>query len=342
MKSHQTADVCLILEGTYPYVFGGVSSWTQDLIKAQSHLTFHLLCLLPPDDEPKACFDIPKNVLSITNVHLQKLPQGSSFVFKKERKKLFEALSEPMHALLEGTTLDSLDQVINALGDRSHKYGRKTLLDSQESWDLLHDMYNKSLKQSSFLDYFWSWRNLFGGFFSVMLAEIPPAKCYHSLCTGYAGLMLARAGLSTGRPCMVTEHGIYTNERRIEIASADWLNNQKSFTLSIKKKNGSRELRDFWSDVFTNYSNACYAISDKIITLYEGNRQLQLNEGAPLAKSEVIANGIDFARYSQLKRDTTTHRQLLSSVAWYPLRMLKHLLNPVVFYHIRSRTSKPI
>ena len=135
MKSHQTADVCLILEGTYPYVFGGVSSWTQDLIKAQSHLTFHLLCLLPPDDEPKACFDIPKNVLSITNVHLQKLPQGSSFVFKKERKKLFEALSEPMHALLEGTTLDSLDQVINALGDRSHKYGRKTLLDSQESWD---------------------------------------------------------------------------------------------------------------------------------------------------------------------------------------------------------------
>ena len=155
--------------------------------------------------------------------------------------------------------------------------------------------------------------------------------------------MLARAGLSTGRPCMVTEHGIYTNERRIEIASADWLNNQKSFTLSIKKKNGSRELRDFWSDVFTNYSNACYAISDKIITLYEGNRQLQLNEGAPLAKSEVIANGIDFARYSQLKRDTNHPPTVALIGRVVPIKDVKTFIKSCgIFYHIRSRTSKPI
>ena len=42
------ADVCLILEGTYPYVTGGVSVWTDDLIRAQSHLTFHLVTLLAP------------------------------------------------------------------------------------------------------------------------------------------------------------------------------------------------------------------------------------------------------------------------------------------------------
>ena len=32
-KKNEIADVCLILEGTYPFVLGGVSSWVHDLIK---------------------------------------------------------------------------------------------------------------------------------------------------------------------------------------------------------------------------------------------------------------------------------------------------------------------
>jgi hypothetical protein len=30
----------MVLEGTYPFISGGVSSWTHDLLKAQSHLRF--------------------------------------------------------------------------------------------------------------------------------------------------------------------------------------------------------------------------------------------------------------------------------------------------------------
>ena len=46
MNKQSEADICLILEGTYPYVAGGVSSWTHDLIRAQPDLSFHLLTLL--------------------------------------------------------------------------------------------------------------------------------------------------------------------------------------------------------------------------------------------------------------------------------------------------------
>ena len=42
------ADVCLILEGTYPFVAGGVSSWTHDLIRGLPEIRFHLLTLLAP------------------------------------------------------------------------------------------------------------------------------------------------------------------------------------------------------------------------------------------------------------------------------------------------------
>lgn len=304
MNKMETADVCLILEGTYPYVFGGVSSWTHDLITAQNHLTFHIVALLPPDDTPKMCFELPDNVLSITNIFLQKLHKGDKIWSKKHRQKIIGELIKPMNEMLEGANLNTIKNIITAFKSTDKTLGCNLLLNSEESWEMIHNMYNRTLKESSFLDFFWSWRNLFGGFFSVMLADIPPAKCYHALCTGYAGLMLTKAGVTTGKPCMVTEHGIYTNERRIEIASADWLNDQHAFSLSIKKKKGSRELRDFWSDIFTNYSNLCYEISDKIITLYEGNRQLQLEEGAPPEKSEVVANGIDFERFSKIVRDT--------------------------------------
>ena len=46
------ADVCLILEGSYPFITGGVSSWTHDLIRAQTDLRFHIVALTA-DDVPR-------------------------------------------------------------------------------------------------------------------------------------------------------------------------------------------------------------------------------------------------------------------------------------------------
>ena len=37
------SDVCLVLEGTYPYVRGGVSSWVHDLIRSLPDLRFALV-----------------------------------------------------------------------------------------------------------------------------------------------------------------------------------------------------------------------------------------------------------------------------------------------------------
>ena len=44
-------DVCLILEGTYPYVAGGVSSWVHSLIRGLNEFTFSLLLILPNRQE---------------------------------------------------------------------------------------------------------------------------------------------------------------------------------------------------------------------------------------------------------------------------------------------------
>lgn len=49
----EKADVCLLLEGTCPYVAGGVSGWVYDLLRSHPALSFHLVSLVP-DERPRA------------------------------------------------------------------------------------------------------------------------------------------------------------------------------------------------------------------------------------------------------------------------------------------------
>ncbi len=301
-SAKKLADVCLILEGTYPYVTGGVSSWTQDLLIAQSHLTFHLVTLLPRNADLTLRYKIPANVLSTSQVVIQELPEGGRPSRQVER--LFHDLESPLSRLQARGGLADLVDLLNILRSNNDLGGAR-LLNSEAAWNMLVRMYNHELSHTSFLDYFWSWRALLGGLYSVLLADIPPAKVYHSVSTGYAGLFIARAHAETGRPVLLTEHGIYTNERRIEMAMANWLHDAPMNSLQVDAPR--RMLKDLWVDTFIGYSRACYEAASEIITLYAGNQQFQINDGAPQEKLRIIPNGIDFDRYSAVARDPLPH-----------------------------------
>ena len=64
-------DVCLLLEGTYPYVAGGVSSWIHNLIKGMPELTFTSVCILASSKE-KAEFryEVPDNFVDSRVIYL--------------------------------------------------------------------------------------------------------------------------------------------------------------------------------------------------------------------------------------------------------------------------------
>ncbi len=300
--THQ-ADVCIILEGSYPFVSGGVSSWTHELIKAQSHLDFHLVFLVAPDTNLTYRYELPGNVCGTTQVVLQRIAKGDVRV--PGEKRLLERLEGPLSELLHDGGLDELDEVRAILAPYIGSVGANVLLDSRSAWEMLVRMYNRSHPQTSFLDYFWSWRALLGGIYSVLLAELPRARIYHSPSTGYAGLFAARAGLETGRPVLLTEHGIYTNERRIEIAMANWFHEMPEDGLSVHRL--PHQLSDMWVRAFTAYSRCCYSAAHKIITLFEGNQMFQLMDGAQSGKMMVLPNGVDVERYAAVPRDREGH-----------------------------------
>ncbi len=293
------ADVCIILEGSYPFVSGGVSSWAHELIKAQSHLTFHLVFLVAPGANLTYRYELPDNVSDTTQIVLQQIPAGESRI--SGEKQLMAHLEGPLLRLLSDGGLSDLEAVQMLLTPHEEKIGSNILLDSRYAWEMLVRMYNKTYPETSFLDYFWSWRALLGGIYSVLLAEMPRARIYHSASTGYAGLFAARAGLETGCPVLLTEHGIYTNERRIEIAMASWFHEMAEDGLSVHRL--PHQMSDMWVNAFTTCSRCCYRAAYKIITLFEGNQLFQLMDGAQRDKMMVVPNGVDVERYAEIKRE---------------------------------------
>lgn len=238
MSIKQKADVCLILEGTYPYVEGGVSTWTHELISRHRDTSFHILSILPRDAEVVRKYNLPSNVVGHTDLRLLKLREKGI-----RGARALDALEGSLNNITVGhASLRDLDHVMRLMGQFSVRPGSFELLDSEEAWELMESMYETSFHESSFLDFFWSWRAIMGGLYSILLADLPEANVYHALSTGYAGLFAARAKLETGRPAIITEHGIYTNERRIEVASAEWL--EENFSRSLTIDDTRRSLRE--------------------------------------------------------------------------------------------------
>jgi glycosyltransferase involved in cell wall biosynthesis len=311
MKPTTPADICLILEGTYPFVSGGVSAWVHDLITEQAPLTFHLFCILSPQAKTEPLYVLPDNVVGISKVFLQDLPGAASKVSKKSLDAFFPELKKFLETLHFGVmNTPHLKAFLGALKKLQDQVpggvlgARNLILDSSEFWELMKELYQQYLKHVSFANYFWSMRILLNTLFSVVLTPYPTARVYHALCTGYAGLLLARIRAETKAPCMLTEHGIYTLERQIEIVSSSWITAGQGFYLDMEEKN----LSHFWINTFSNYARLTYQACDKIIALYPEDQVLQLSYGAAPEKLQVIANGINLERYNHIKRTPYHHR----------------------------------
>ena len=71
------ADVCLIVEGGYPYILGGVGSWMDALMRASAALKFHIITISIASQPRIRKYVIPDNVVGITDVILDVCPQGA-------------------------------------------------------------------------------------------------------------------------------------------------------------------------------------------------------------------------------------------------------------------------
>ncbi len=291
------ADICLIVEGAYPYVTGGVSSWVLDLVRAQPHLAFHIVALKPDDQPLPHRLPLADNIVGMTEIGLAIPPSRRAMTLPAAEA---HAIGEALQSLWQGGGIAALGRLIGILHRLDGPIDPAGLLGARTLFDTIITQYGQMAPAASFNHFFWAWRTLAGGLLSVLAAPLPRASVYHAVSTGYAGLLAARAHIETARPTMLTEHGLYLVERRIEIMMAGWLALEVDTGLSLAT--GTRDLKDLWMDAFAGYATACYEASDPIIALYAANAEAQVKLGASLARARVIPNGVDVARFGRIRR----------------------------------------
>ena len=76
------ADICLIVEGGYPYVLGGVASWSDALMRASPQLTFHVIAIGISSQPRRRSFVLPANVVGVTDILLDVCPRGRTPTFR--------------------------------------------------------------------------------------------------------------------------------------------------------------------------------------------------------------------------------------------------------------------
>jgi glycosyltransferase involved in cell wall biosynthesis len=296
MGGIESTDVCLILESTYPYIRGGVSSWVHSLIQGLPDLTFSLLSVSAARQSPADWkYELPPNVKVFADVFVHELASGFGGRPSRASWEAFRRLHCTTGRERVAAGRDLL--LSSAAGARGGLTADHALF-SHAGWDLLLQRYQASDGGGSFIDFFWTWRAVHAPLFQTMLAEIPPARIYHAVSTGYAGLLGAIAKIRTGRPFLLTEHGIYVRERLIDIARADWI-----FEEPVRVKAARPDpspLKALWADHFRLLAQLAYGEADLTIALFEGNQQLQLEAGADSSRSWVIPNGVPIERFAPL------------------------------------------
>lgn len=291
-------DVVFLCEGTYPFVPGGVSSWIHSLIVGMPDFNFGLVYLAPSrKDELRLRYDLPENVRDLVVVPLYDIvfkPQAST----PFQSQAWEEVTPFLKGVLRGEAVGfgKAFRHLSPVGDRDPTLTVRELADSEQAWEVLTAAYRAFYPQASFNDFFWSWRYAFLPLFKLFLAEVPVARLYHTVTTGWSGLLACVAARRHGRPFVTTEHGIYVNERRIEISQAEWIfvDAPRRGALEV----GLGTFKEIWINLFVALGKLCYLETDRIYTLFEGNLRKEVELGAPEEKIEIVPNGVDVERFS--------------------------------------------
>ncbi len=298
LKSEQV-DIMLMAEGTYPYVQGGVSSWIHQLMLGLEEFSFGIVFIgSKAEDYGNLLYDLPKNLKHLEVHYLF----GEKKHFPKRRagnKKSFQVIREFYQNI--NSSNFNLPKQMQDINFFNKSISFDDFLYSKESWDFMSEIYKKNCPDVPFIDYFWTLRNIHSPIWklSKIVKDLPKTKLIHTPSTGYAGLLSYLASNDKSIPFILTEHGIYTKERKIDLLSAKWISYLSPSLLEEEQKE-MNYIKKMWISFFEKIGCFSYDRAEYIISLYPGAKDIQIEYGAKREKCIVIPNGVDMLHLNKL------------------------------------------
>lgn len=273
--------ICIVAEGCYPYVVGGVSEWIHGLIQSYPEHEFIILTIVADRSlRGKYVYELPENVSEVHELYLNDCDWGSRRKGKRIRMKKEEY--QTLVNLMLGQQvkwellLDYFRRTNASLND---------VLMGEDFLNAVTEYYQLEYSQIVFVDFLWMIRSIYLPLFTVLKMEIPKADVYHCTSTGYSGVLGSMAKYIHGGRLLISEHGVYTREREEELIKAKWVQ-------GIYK--------NIWIDQFKKMSSLAYDRADMVVGLYNNAKELQIELGCPDWKHSVVPNGIRVEDFQNL------------------------------------------
>lgn len=277
--------ICVILEGCYPYVTGGVSTWIHQYIQAMPQHEFVVWAIgASSEDKGKFKYTLPDNVVEVREIFLN---DALTMAFHKERYRFDEDEMKELHDFINCRNPD-WERLFHMYHDK--KVSPIAFLMSEDFLQILIDICHNEYPYTAFSDLFHTIRSMMLPVLYTIQSDVPQADIYHAIATGYAGILARLGSYVYHVPYMLTEHGIYTREREEEIIRAKWV-------LPAFKR--------FWVRFFNMLSIGAYTKAAMVTSLFERAMGIQIDMGCSPDKCRFITNGIHYERFSgiPLKKD---------------------------------------
>ena len=309
--------ICMILEGCYPYVRGGVSSWMHSLITSNPQHEYILWTIgAKAEDRGKFKYELPDNVLEIREVFLDDAlrlhaSKGDKFHFSEPE---IEALRQLV--LCENPDWEILFRMYNVKG-----VGALSFLMSEAFLDILLEICQLNYPHVSFADFFHTIRSIFLPTLYLLGQDVPEADVYHATATGYGGILGALGAWRKQRPFIVTEHGIYTREREEEILRARWI---------------IPAFRQQWINMFYMLARCSYGRSDCVTALFQRYADIQTELGCLPSKQKVIGNGVRLERFAGVPpKQPNGYIDIVAIIRVHPIKDIKTMIH--AFFALKQR-----
>lgn len=272
--------ICMVAEGCYPYVVGGVSSWIHSMIKAFPEHEFIVLAIVADRSfRGKFAYELPENLTEVYELYLEDYDWRSRTTDRKRQSRLSKEEYDALVSLLlnRNVSWSVLFQMF-----QNKDLSLNELLMGPDFFQAVKECYQINYPEAVFADFLWTMRSIYLPLFLTMKMDLPKADVYHCVATGYAGVLGAMAKSRFGCKLIISEHGIYTREREEELIRAKWV---------------AGIYKNVWIDQFKKMSKLAYDSADIVTSLYEHARELQIELGCSEEITMVTPNGIDEKRF---------------------------------------------
>ncbi|MFN3691970.1 MAG: GT4 family glycosyltransferase PelF, partial [Fervidobacterium sp.] len=205
--SNNSMKVCIVVEGTYPYITGGVSSWIQMLIENMPEVEFDVVHLAPWRWTRSFSYKLPKNLKTLHEYLL--FSADYSFESSLPDVKYIISQIQNLISFSKSQRANLFSEILKSIAGKRIDYTIKT----KYYWDFLIDIYERYFNTEGFTSFYWTVVGFIIPILGAIQALPPKADIYHSTTTGYASLSALIGKYIHGGKLIVTEHGIYHRER---------------------------------------------------------------------------------------------------------------------------------